>query len=81
MNEGNNLALMALGAVFVLDGDLMRCRSCGRSLIASRDGEELRHAASCKHIRRTHPWKLLRAAISDDCSKISTLTIKEADNG
>lgn len=58
-----NAVLMALSKVWQWDGDLMRCRSCQRPLIASRDGEELRHKSGCPNEALTHPWSDLRSAI------------------
>lgn len=55
-----NSALRKLADVWELDGDLMRCRGCGRALIASRGGEQLHHSAECKHSERGHPWAELR---------------------
>lgn len=56
--------LRDLASVWELDGDLMRCRECGRALIASRDGETLHHHAECKHRDRGHPWAELRNEMS-----------------
>lgn len=63
MADPRNQALLALSAVWVLDGDLMRCRSCHRSLIASRESESLRHAVTCRFGDRIHPWQELREAL------------------
>jgi hypothetical protein len=39
---------------------------CKRSLIASRDGEELNHADGCKFADEQHPWTQLRALIAHE---------------
>jgi len=59
-NTTINSALRTLANVWEMDGDLMRCRGCGRALIASLDGEALHHSAECKHKERGHPWTELR---------------------
>lgn len=61
MDIWNNVALQEVASVWLLDGDLMKCRMC---LIASRDGEEFHHHADCKHKDKLHPWQELRDAMS-----------------
>jgi len=63
MTATDNKLLIALATVWKWDGDLMACRSCRAALVASRDGEELRHRPGCKHIERKHPWAELREII------------------
>lgn len=65
MDATNNNKLMRLAEVWVLDGDLMRCRECGRALIASRDGQPLRHKMDCSRSSEEHPWQLLRDALGE----------------
>lgn len=65
MDAQNNLALKEVSAVWLLDGDWMKCRACKMPLVASRDGEPLRHKDGCKHHQRVHPWAELRAALAD----------------
>ena len=60
----NNDKLCEFARFFKLDGDWLTCTKCKRSLIASRDGEPLGHAAGCKHADRQHPWAELRALIA-----------------
>jgi hypothetical protein len=65
MNRSNNDALLRLSKVWQLDGDWMKCRACGAVMIASRDGEPLRHLRDdCKHVDQVHPWADLRNAIA-----------------
>jgi len=60
----SNDALIALAKYWKLDGDWMTCRACRRSLIASRDGEELNHGDGCKFWDQQHPWAQLRGLIA-----------------
>lgn len=64
MNVANNTALIELSKVWVLDGDLLKCRACKKRLVASRDGEPLRHEDGCKYYHRVHPWQDLRNAMA-----------------
>jgi hypothetical protein len=65
MNQRNNMALLKLSKVWELDGDWMKCRACKAALIASRDGEPLRHkSADCRHSAHVHPWSDLRKALA-----------------
>lgn len=64
MTRESNDALLALARYWKLDGDWMTCKGCKRSLIASRDGEELNHADGCKHWDQHHPWAKLRAILN-----------------
>lgn len=41
-----------------LDGDLVRCRECGRGIIYSRRDEALVHSSECKQVM-AYPWELL----------------------
>ena len=66
MNLENNRALLALSRVWILDGDLMVCRGCGAGLVASRDGEPMRHRGSCLNSAFVYPWSDLRKAIDLD---------------
>lgn len=63
MNHANNLALIEVSKVWEIDGDWMRCRACRAVLIASRDGEPLRHKTECKNAAHVHPWSDLRKAM------------------
>lgn len=66
MDQRNNLALLKLSKVWQLDGDWMKCRACGLALIASRDGEPMRHHADgCKNEAHVHPWADLRNALAN----------------
>ena len=60
----SNDALIALAKYWKLDGDWMTCKGCRRSLIASRDGEELAHKDGCKYQDQQHPWAQLRKLIT-----------------
>ncbi|HBI70674.1 MAG TPA: hypothetical protein DDZ22_17215 [Massilia sp.] len=60
----NNDKLIELARYWKLDGDWMTCKGCKRSLIASRDGEELNHADGCKFAAQQHPWARLRALVA-----------------
>ena len=60
----SNDALIALAKYWKLDGDWMTCKGCRRSLIASRDGEELAHGDGCKYWDQQHPWAQLRKLIA-----------------
>lgn len=60
METKHDKALRTLANTWELDGDLMRCRECGRALIASRDGEKMRHRSGCKRAKRGDPWQELR---------------------
>lgn len=60
----SNDALIALARFWKLNGDWMTCKGCRRSLIASRDGEDLAHGDGCKYWDQQHPWAQLRAAIT-----------------
>jgi hypothetical protein len=64
MTSDDNDALLAFARVWTLDGDWMTCKGCMRNLIASRDGEELRHRNGCKYTDEKHPWARLRAIIA-----------------
>lgn len=70
LSKANDLALMHLARLWVWDGDLMRCRACNRAMVASRDGEEMRHAAGCRNSGHLHPWSDLRNAISPTLSPV-----------
>jgi hypothetical protein len=65
MDMTNDQDLRSMSRVWNLDGDLMTCRVCKRSLIASRDGEELNHASGCKNAAHGHPWADLRSALKE----------------
>lgn len=58
--------LMALAGRFELDGDLMRCRACGRGIHISRDREDMIHAYGCRNETYERPWELLAGAISQE---------------
>lgn len=60
----SNDALIKLAKYWKLDGDWMTCRGCRRSLIASRDGEELNHGDGCKFWDQQHPWAQLRELVA-----------------
>jgi hypothetical protein len=60
----SNDALIALAKYWKLDGDWMTCKGCRRSLIASRDGEELAHGDGCKYWDQQHPWAQMRKLIA-----------------
>lgn len=60
----SNDALIKLAKYWKLDGDWMTCKGCRRSLIASRDGEELNHGDGCKFWDQQHPWAQLRSLIA-----------------
>jgi hypothetical protein len=66
MEQRNNVALLELAKIWILDGDLMKCRACGLALVASRDGEPMRHHADgCRHREHEHPWRDLRNAMAE----------------
>jgi hypothetical protein len=60
----SNDALIALARYWKLNGDWMTCKGCRRSLIASRDGEDLAHGDGCKYWNQQHPWAQLRKLIT-----------------
>ena len=60
----SNDALIALARYWKLNGDWMTCKGCRRSLIASRDGEDLAHGDGCKYWDQQHPWAQLRELIT-----------------
>lgn len=60
----SNDALIALARYWKFNGDWMTCKGCRRSLIASRDGEELAHGDGCKYWDQQHPWAQLRKLIT-----------------
>ncbi len=62
--RASNDALNAMAKYWKLDGDWMTCKGCRRSLIASRDGEELAHGDGCKYWDQQHPWAQLRELIT-----------------
>jgi len=62
--RASNDALIVLAKYWKLDGDWMTCKGCRRSLIASRDGEELNHGDGCKFWDQQHPWANLRELIT-----------------
>ena len=54
--------LRNFGAVWKMDGDLMRCTGCGRAIIASRKNEIPVHAHACSkdgYMDNKNPWLLL----------------------
>jgi len=55
-------AMKKWGEVWILDGDLCRCRECGRSIIRSRKEEALIHKSGCKNKIFTYPWHSLHNA-------------------
>lgn len=63
MDSKNNERLRHFAKLWRLNGDLMMCRACGRSLIASRDGEALQHRAGCPNETHVDPWVDLRTAM------------------
>lgn len=66
MRPVNNEALTALFRVWRWEADWMVCNGCRRPLIASRDGEELGHAAGCENAEHLHPWADLRQALGTE---------------
>lgn len=54
-----NSRLINFSAFWRLDGDLMRCRKCGRSIIASRQGEAMVHEDGCEAGLMKYPWHQL----------------------
>ena len=75
MDATNNKALIELARVWTLDGDWMKCRGCGLALVASRDGEPMRHHADgCRHSARVHPWAELREALGAPSQKSTPST-------
>lgn len=60
MTPGQNRSLIALNKIWEWNGDWMKCRDCGRALVASRDGEALRHRPGCSNSTHNHPWSDLR---------------------
>lgn len=65
MTPADNKLLADLSRYWAWDGDLMRCKHCGRGLIASRDGEPLAHESTCPNATLQHPWAGLRALIGE----------------
>lgn len=66
MDQRNNAALIELSKTWELDGDWMKCRVCKAVLIASLDGEPMRHKTDdCKNSAHVHPWAELRSAIAN----------------
>jgi hypothetical protein len=64
VDQRNNTALIELSKVWQIDGDWMKCRACKAVLIASRDGEPMRHKSDdCRNRKHVHPWADLRNAI------------------
>jgi hypothetical protein len=61
--ECNDL-LTALWKFWEWEADWMTCKACKRHLIASRDGEPLRHADGCKNSSLLHPWQSLRLILN-----------------
>ncbi|MCW2242305.1 hypothetical protein [Azospirillum canadense] len=61
-----NDALCALSHVYEQDGDLMRCRCCGRAIHVSYAGESLLHGltdlGSCPYQGDKNPWDILLEA-------------------
>ncbi|MNT97705.1 hypothetical protein D3C72_2400880 [compost metagenome] len=55
-----------LSHVYEVDGDLMRCRCCDRSIHVARAGEPLRHgytdAGDCPYQGDKNPWDILISA-------------------
>jgi hypothetical protein len=70
IDNTDNASLCYLGKFWKLDGDWMTCRGCDRSLIASRDGEEMNHKDGCKYSDQQHPWRRLRNIIAPFAAKV-----------
>lgn len=59
-----NAMLLDFADKFRLDGDLLRCVSCNRGIVASRHDEDFVHAANCKMLRtRGRPWSALQGIL------------------
>lgn len=54
-----NSRLINFSVFWKLDGDLMRCRKCSRSIIASRRGEPMKHKDGCEARLMEYPWHQL----------------------
>lgn len=70
MDNTDNASLCYLAKFWKLDGDWMTCKGCDRSLIASRDGEEIHHKDGCKFSDQQHPWRRLRNIIAPFAAKV-----------
>lgn len=66
MTRDNNEALTALFKLWAWEADWMTCKACKRPLIASRDGEPLRHEQGCENAEHKHPWADLRTAMGPE---------------
>lgn len=62
-----NRKLMDWSKEWILDGDLVRCRSCKRGIIYSRRDEKFIHSADCPTLM-CYPWELLIALTSKPTS-------------
>jgi hypothetical protein len=59
-----NASLRAFSAMWELDGDYMRCRSCGRPQLASYASADFPHGDKCLTRHTNHPWQLLRGILA-----------------
>lgn len=57
-------ALRNLGRHWHFNGDTASCTLCKRSLVASREGEQVPHRAGCRNKDQQHPWGALRAILA-----------------
>lgn len=59
-------SIMAWSSAWILDGDLCRCRKCGRGIIISRMAEPIQHASDCPQSHLIAPWQDLRSRIPEN---------------
>lgn len=52
--------LMTFSKYWKLDGDLIRCQSCGRGIHCTNSKEPLHHASDCKNSVLLYPWHNLQ---------------------
>lgn len=55
--------LMAFAGRFELDGDLLRCKRCIRTMHIVHDDEDFLHGCGCRFSDHRRPWGELREAL------------------
>jgi len=80
MTETIDAMLLEFADRFHLDGDLLRCTSCNRGIVASRQDEDFVHAPSCNlRMVKGRPWSTLQAILAGPLVDAMNTAIAERD--
>jgi len=79
--KDRNQLLLDFASDWTLDGDLLRCRSCNRAQIASRQDEDFVHRSDCEKNRTGgRPWTVLQSILLTMPSGQSVMDLLAAAN-